>query len=117
MTNREAVQQFKAAKPPADKIADRKARFAALNAFVTKRNGWLTSIPGALDVTMETLPDSGLPDELRELGYDLREDGTSERILAFGITEHIPVTEGSTATRRVQHAGIVKVRRYAFEMP
>jgi hypothetical protein len=36
-------------------------------------------------VTTEALPDSTLPDELRKLGYDVRENGESERILAAGI--------------------------------
>ena len=99
-----------------DKLADRKARFAVLNEFVTKRHGFLTSVPGAFDVVMEALPDSGLPDELRKLGYDLREDGETQRILPVAIVEHVKISEGSSATRQVAHAGIVKVRRYTFSM-
>jgi hypothetical protein len=44
--------------PEMDKI---KSRFAALNEFVTSRHGWITSVPGAVEVTMECLPGSELP--------------------------------------------------------
>src|SRR5258708_3657066 len=76
---------------------------------------------------MECLPGSTLPDELRNAGYDARDLGDGERILATTIVEQFtltaagefePLVEGSTKpvaqTRR--HAGIVKVRRYAFSM-
>jgi hypothetical protein len=71
---------------------------------------------------MECLPGSTLPDELRQLGYDVRDLGDGERILAAAIVERFtlsadgefePLVEGSTKpvaqTRR--HAGIVKVKR------
>jgi hypothetical protein len=108
-------------------IETRKERFASLNAYVTKRNGWLTSIPGAADVTMECLPGSMLPDELRRLGYDLREIEGGERILHSAIIERFtltadgefePMTEGSTkpiAEVRT-HAGICKVKVYGVSM-
>jgi hypothetical protein len=78
-------------------ITDRKERFATLNKYVTARNGWLTSIPGEREVTMECLPESSLPDELEKLGYKLEPEGAGERILP--------------------HAGIVRVLRFAFDMP
>jgi hypothetical protein len=66
-----------------------------------------------------------MPDDLRGLGYEI---GDGERILPAAIVERFtrrvdgklePLVAGSTApiaeTRR--HAGIVKVKRYAFEMP
>jgi hypothetical protein len=86
-------------------IADRKARFAALNQFVTKRQGWLTSIPGEGVVTLDCLEGSTLPDQLKRLGYDVRETGAGERILATAIVEKFttradgkfePLVEGST---------------------
>ena len=54
--------------------------------------------------------------------------GETERILPAGITERFargadgtlaPLTAGSTqrVAQTVTHAGIVKVKRYAFEMP
>jgi hypothetical protein len=47
-----------------------KKGFVTLTAYVTSRNGWVTSIPGAIDVTIECLPGSTLPD-LPKLGYDV----------------------------------------------
>jgi hypothetical protein len=74
------------------------------------------------------LPESGLPDQLRALGYDLRDAGETERIIPAAITERFvknadgtlgPLAEGSTqpVTSIVHHACIIKVRRWAFEMP
>jgi hypothetical protein len=77
---------------------------------------------------MECLPGSTLPDDVRTLGHQVREAGDGERILATAITEQFtrradgelePLTEGSTkpiAETRT-HAGICKVRRYAFDKP
>lgn len=90
-----------------------KERFAALNDFVRARHGFLTSIPGRDEITMECLPDSTLPAELRALGYDVEATGGGERILPTGITEMV-VTEGSTVARPVTHAGISRVERYSF---
>jgi hypothetical protein len=71
--------------PDVDK---RKERFAALAEFVQGRGGgWLTSVPGAAEVTMECLPGSGLPDDLRALGYDIIGVGDGERILAYQMVE------------------------------
>ena len=71
-------------------------------------------------MTTEALPDSTPPDELRKLGYDVRENGESER-MQFTMTadgEFEPLLEGSSKpvaqTRR--HAGIVKVLRFACQM-
>jgi hypothetical protein len=89
--------------------------FGDLNEYVTSRSGWITSAPGAVEVTMQCLLDSTLPDELRARGYDLVEDGETERILPHSITEMV-ITEGSTVPIRVTHAGIVKVRRYDFDL-
>jgi len=68
-----------------------------------------------------------LPDELRAAGYDLREAGQGERIIAGTIVEKLTstscsvleiTTEGSTKplaeVRR--HAGIVRTRRYRLQM-
>jgi hypothetical protein len=74
------------------------------------------------------LPGSTLPDELRQLGYDVRDLGDGERILAAAIVERFtltadgefePLVEGSTKpiASTVTHAGIVKVKRFVFEMP
>jgi hypothetical protein len=114
--------------PRNPEIDEIKARFAALNEFVTSRHGWITSIPGAIEVTIEVLPGSTLPDDLRGLGHQVHEAGEGERILATAITQQFtltadgefePMTEGSTkpiAETRA-HAGICTVKRYAFDMP
>jgi hypothetical protein len=70
---------------------------------------------------------SPLPDELRQLGYELREIGEGERILPAAIVERFTensdgtlgvLTEGSTqpVTAIVHQAGITKVKRYAFTL-
>jgi hypothetical protein len=46
-------------------LEDRKQTFAALNDFVSARQGWLTSVPGDIDIRLEALPDSTLPVALR----------------------------------------------------
>jgi hypothetical protein len=97
-------------------VTSRKDRFEALNSFVRARHGWLTSIPGAREVTMECLPESTLPAKLSALGYELEATGEGERILPTALTEMV-VTEGSTVARPVTHAGIVTVRRFAFSIP
>jgi hypothetical protein len=74
---------------------------------------------------MECLPGSTLPAELRQLGYDVRDLGDGERILAAAIVEQFtlaadgefePLVEGSTkpVAKTLRHAGIVKVKRYGF---
>lgn len=109
-------------------LTDRKARFADLNRFVTERGGWLTSVPGEVEVMMECLPGSTLPGELRGMGYDVTEVGEGERILPSAIEQKfvtvpdgdlMPLATGSTraVALTVTHAGIVRVVRYCFNMP
>jgi hypothetical protein len=109
-------------------VADRKAMFAALNDFATSRQGFVISVPGDTDVTVEVLPDSALPAELIALGYDLHEAEPGERILASAIIERFsrradgelePTTPDSTAAVAEvrSHAGVVRVKRFTFEMP
>lgn len=45
-----------------------KQQFELLNEFVRTRHGWLTSVPGEVEVEMQCLPGSTLPAELRGLG-------------------------------------------------
>jgi hypothetical protein len=106
---------------------DQGKKFRDLNEFISSRHGWITSIPGAVAVTVQCLPGSTLPDDLRGLGHQISEAGEGERILATAITERFtrradgelePVTEGSTrpVTRRVTHAGIATVIQYDLRM-
>ena len=66
--------------------------------------------------------------DLRKLGYHLHKVGEGERILAAGIIERfvtgadgarVPLTEGSTlpVAEVRSHTGIVRIRRYAFDLP
>jgi hypothetical protein len=91
------------------------------------RNSGITSIPGTVAVTVECLPGSTLPAELRKAGYDVRDIGDGERILPTAIIERFALradgefeamTEGSTkpVASTVTHAGICKVKRYGFEI-
>jgi hypothetical protein len=95
---------------------------------LSARHGWITGVPGAVGVTIEVLPGSTLPDDLRVLGHRVREAGEGERILSTAITEQFtrradgelePLTEGSTkpTTTRVTHAGIATVDQFDLRLP
>ncbi|SRR5579871_1212832 len=112
---------------PQEMIEKRKRLFDGLNKFVMDGGGWITSIQGAAEVTMETLQGSTLPDELHELGYDLTELAPGQRIIAGTIVERLtmtssgafePATEGSTKPIiERSHAGIVPTQRFTFALP
>jgi hypothetical protein len=91
-------------------IAERKDRFASLNKYVTARNGWLTSIPGEREVMLECLPGSTLPDELRA-GAEFMLGDEKVRLPPYKV-----VADGE-GERILPHAGIVRVLRFAFDMP
>jgi hypothetical protein len=61
-------------------INDRKDRFAEINAMVMMAAGgaWLTSVPGEVEVRLEVLPSSDVPQRLRDLGFSLRPEGQGE---------------------------------------
>jgi len=120
-------------------IQDRKTRFEILNKYAATRHAWITSIPGASEVTIECLPNSSLPGELRAglvlkfngRTYDfparyLTDEGQGERILPHAITEKFvrgpgaelePFKEGDTGPviECRTHAGVATVRRYSFQ--
>ena len=120
------IRGFRATAPD-PKIVEAKAKFEAFNEFVQRGGGWVTSVPGATEVRWNACPIHACR-TISAVGYDVREIGDGERILAHRIVERFvrradgelePVTEGSTkpiAETRT-HAGIVKVRRYGFDMP
>jgi hypothetical protein len=87
----------------------------------------LVSVPGDPEVRMGCLPGSTLPDELRQLGYDVRDlgdggahPGGGDRRAVYherrwrirGAGPRIDKAGASTVT----HAGIVKVKRYGFSI-
>jgi len=99
-----------------------------INGYISQHGGWVTSFPGSREITFDALPGSALPDQLTALGYTVVPTGTSERILPHQIVERFGrradgelelLTEGSTKSVAEvrQHAGIVKVRLYAIDMP
>jgi hypothetical protein len=111
-------------------VDDRKALFAELNAFVTERGGWLTSIPGETVVELQTLPGSTLPADVEaRFGCGpVVEIGETQRILATAVVHHFStgadgalelLTLGSTrpVTMSQSHAGICRVVRFSFDLP
>jgi len=123
--DREPLKQSRPS--PGDALADRKRRFEKIVTEAGRKNAWVTSVSGAELVTFDALEGSPLAADLRERGFEVTDEGWGERILAVGITEKfargpggelVPITEGSTRpiaeTRR--HAGIVRIRRFAFNM-
>jgi hypothetical protein len=92
-----------------------------LNEFVRSRNGWITSVPGDVEVTIECLPGSS-----QAQGYALSAAGEGERIVApqsravlqGAEGELEPLTSGSirAVVQVVTHAGICKVQCYSFGM-
>jgi hypothetical protein len=113
-----------------DKAEKRAAWFQAFCTEAAARNDvWVTSIPNADTVTLETTPGSPWPAELRERGFPLEPDDprTGQRVIGHAIRETVyvnkdgtisPLPEGSAApTRTIDHAGIIKVVRYRFRAP
>jgi hypothetical protein len=79
---------------------------------------FVTSSPGASEVTVEVVGNSPWVQELKDRGFPIRwvEDG--QRIIPNAIIERVPLVEGSTQPpRTVVHAGIVATKRYAFRSP
>jgi hypothetical protein len=94
---------------------------------VRARGGWLTSVPGAHEVTFDALVGSALPAQLTAMGYIVEKTGTSERILPHAVPQRfevslsgalIPATEGSTkpVTVMVRNAGIAVVEQFDLRM-
>lgn len=109
-------------------IESRKDQFDKRNRFVRSKNAWLISVPGAREATLETPPDSVVPAEMTKAGYILEEPLPGEKILHTAIIEKFArradgelelFTPGSTqrVAETRMHAGIIKTRRWAFEMP
>jgi hypothetical protein len=96
-------------------IKHRKEHFRDVLAFVADRGGWITSVAGAAEVTMEFLPGSDLPAELAAAGYCNQEIGEGERILSHAVSEAV-ITQGSSRSVMVTHGGITRVIRYSFPL-
>ena len=106
-------------------IATRKEKFDALNRAVRAKGAWLVSVPGDIDVTMQCLPNSPMPDELKAKGYtDIEQIGETEMIL-HAIEEKlmrgadgqlVPHREGFPVAEIRRHAGICKVAVWRFTL-
>jgi|EndMetStandDraft_4_1072995.scaffolds.fasta_scaffold938508_2 hypothetical protein len=57
------TQEFRIPLKP--EVASRKEVFDGVNKFISARGGWITSVPGAVDVTIEVMPGSSIPAEPR----------------------------------------------------
>lgn len=100
-------------------------RFQTLNAWITRRGGWITSLPGADTVTIEVLPGSFLLTEMAEAGYQLEPAGHRERLIPGQITQRLQALSDGTlraissdssapCALTVTHAGCVTVDCYEF---
>jgi hypothetical protein len=97
-------------------LTDRKDLFDRINKFVTARSGWITSTPGAKTVCLDVLTFSTLPEQLREKGYVLENDGIGERLIPHAITETVLVEGSTMLAYRTTHAGVVAVDRFKFSL-
>jgi hypothetical protein len=59
--------------------ARRQQLWSAVNEYVGRHGGWITSPPGTQDVRIETPINSELPAKLSELGYRVLHVGTGTR--------------------------------------
>jgi hypothetical protein len=115
-SNRRFEAGLQAAAPREDrrqKIETRKEQFERVTKFVTQNSGWVVSVPGALDITVECAETSDLHEKLGDLGYELREVGRRERIAPNAVVEEF-VSFGKKKTRN--HAGLLPVIIYEFEL-
>jgi len=113
-------------RPIGPEVKSKLDRFRQMNDWVTARGGWVISPPGDDEMTIECLPGSTLPDDLRDTGYDVQADGEGERILPSAIVQRFAcnvdgdfelLTEGSTRPVALTqtHAGVTKIQRYSFK--
>ncbi|HEY6258208.1 MAG TPA: hypothetical protein VIY51_20695 [Xanthobacteraceae bacterium] len=106
----------------------RKKLHVALEGHIRERGGALESVPGDTVMRFTCSPGSGLPDELRGLGYELTPCGTTMRIVPHAVEGRLtatssgglePFTEGSTkpVIIRATHAGIQTHCLYDLTLP
>jgi hypothetical protein len=127
MSKRERMLGVLYATPRSPEIDQRKRRFDDINAFISQRGGWCTSVPGSHEITFDALVGSPLPDQLRGLGYSVEKTGESQRILPHAIRQKFtvradgelePFTEGSSkpVTLTVTNAAIAIVEQYELHL-
>ena len=110
---------------PDDSLDERKRQFRDLNAYITERGGWLTSIPGDLKMRLEALPGSPLPAQLTALGWYVERTGETQRILPNAVAQKLALSSSGAliaAARRpaalvVTGAGIAIVEQFELRRP
>jgi len=95
-------------------VASRLERFQKMNAFIMRRGGWITSLPGATMMTIECLPGSSIPGELRDLTYELERLPDGERIVYGAIVETIDEGNAKRPPRVMRYDGPAQVERFSF---
>jgi hypothetical protein len=67
---------------------------------------------------MEVLPDSSLPDDLANRGYDVQPavPAEGERIIPAWAVETILIEGSTVGAIRTSHASIARVWRYVFQL-
>jgi hypothetical protein len=110
-----------------DVIEERKARHAGIVKLASGMSAWITSVPGDKVITFDYLEGSPFPEEMRQCGFILEDEGDGQRILASALVEHFVraadgqlelLTEGSTRliAESRHHAGICRIRKWSFEL-
>lgn len=112
-----------------DRIRALEAEVASLGIvkLASGMSAWITSVPGDKVITFDCLEHSPFPEEMRQCGYILQDEGDGQRILASALVEHFVraadgqlelLTEGSTRpiAESRHHAGICRVRKWSFEL-
>jgi hypothetical protein len=101
-------------KPKAPLNERQRELWSALNDFIRENDGVVVSQPGVSVIRFECRRESGVPELLRGLGYEVVSAGTSECLMP--ITEVL--TEQATNTKVTrQHVGPVEVAIFEFKLP
>src|SRR6516162_10115468 len=90
--------------------------WSAIDAFSRKRSGTVVSLPNQSPMRFERSPESDLPKELKQMGYAIRSNGTTERLLpdVEALTQH-----GRPASEKVERTrvGLAHVQIYELDIP
>jgi hypothetical protein len=100
-------------KPSPLSVAQRKL-WQRLNDYIRQEGGWTVSEPNVSPIRFECPTDSSLPELLREAGHDVRDAGTSERLMP---TSNIVKQHGGITTVTVQNIVPTMVEVFEFKLP
>jgi hypothetical protein len=85
----------------------------ALESYISRNGGWVTSVAYAPSIRFEVEPGSELPELLRDKGYALRDAGATERFLP--VAEEVKQRGGTKIT--VQHLVPTAISIFQLELP